>query len=89
VLRDTPSAVRITQVNAPYAFGMGTGQSLRTYYAPSAINPGHFLSQDTELDLGDEAAPLLGGLDLANPIQLGPVKYGAGFLPSGGVASGH
>ena len=74
VLRDTPSAVRITQVNAPYAFGMGTGHNLRTYYAPAAINPGHFLSHDTASDLGDESAPLLGGLDLANPIQLGPVK---------------
>jgi hypothetical protein len=88
-MRDTPSAVRITQVNAPYAFGMGAGQNLRTYYAPAAINPGQFLSHETEWDLGDEPAPLLGGLDLANPIQLGPVKYGAGFLPRGGVPSGH
>jgi hypothetical protein len=87
-LRDTPSDVRITQVNAPYSFGAGLGQNLRTYYAPAALNPGHFLSQSTDYGLDTEPAPLLGGLDLANPIQLGAVKYGAEFLPSEGVASG-
>lgn len=86
-LRDTPSDVRITQINAPYSFGAGAGQNLRTYYAPAAINPGHFLSQRTADGLGDEPAPLLGGLDLANPIQLGPVKYGGEFLASEGVAA--
>ena len=87
-LRDAPSDVRITQLGAPYAFGAGGGHNLRTYYSPAAINPGHFLSQTTSEGVGDEAAPLLGGLDLANPIQLGAVKYGGEFLPSAGVASG-
>ncbi len=88
-LRDAPSDVRITQVAAPYAFGGGAGHNLRTYYAPAAINPGHFVSQTGGISIGDEAAPLLGGLDLANPIQLGDVKYGGEFLPSEGVASGN
>ena len=87
-LRDAPSDVRITQIGAPYAFGSGGGHNLRTYYAPAAINPGHFLSQTTSDGVGNEEAPLLGGLDLANPIQLGDVKYGGEFLPSAGVASG-
>jgi hypothetical protein len=87
-LRDAPSDVRIMQVSAPYAFGAGAGHNLRTYYAPAALNPGHFLAQSSDPGLGDEPAPLLGGLDLANPIQLGAVKYGSEFLPTEGVASG-
>ena len=87
VLRDAPSEVRITQVNAPYSFGSGTGHNLRTYYAPAALNPGHFLGQTVQSVLDNEPAPLLGGLDLANPIALGPVKYGGEFLASEGVAS--
>ncbi|MEA3207025.1 MAG: hypothetical protein QOE70_82 [Chthoniobacter sp.] len=88
-LRDTPSDVRITQVNAPYSFGSGTGHNLRTYYAPAALNPGHFLSEVQGGGLDDQPAPLLGGLDLANPLQLEAVKYGAELLPSDGVASGN
>jgi hypothetical protein len=87
-LRDAPSDVRITQVSAPYSFGETAGRNLRTYYSPTAINPGHFLSQTIKNSLLSEEAPLLGGLDLANPIQLGSVKYGAELLPSEGVASG-
>jgi hypothetical protein len=69
VLRDTPSAVRITQVNVPYAFGMIAGHNLHTYYAPTAINPGHILMEGKVSKLHDESAPLLGGLDLANRIS--------------------
>jgi hypothetical protein len=87
-LRDTPSDVRITQVGAPYAFGTGSGHNLRTYLRAVGDNPGHFLSQSTDSGIGDEPAARLGGLDLANPILLGPVKYGAEFLPSDGVAAG-
>jgi hypothetical protein len=87
-MRDAPSDVRITQVSAPYSFGGTAGHNLRTYYSPTAINPGHFLAQTIKNSLLSEAAPLLGGLDLANPIQLGTVKYGAEMLPSEGVASG-
>jgi len=87
VLRDAPSEVRITQMNAPYSFGSGSGHNLRTYYAPAALNPGHFLGQTIMSGHGDEPAPLLQGLDLANPIALGPVKYGGEFLAAEGVAS--
>jgi hypothetical protein len=87
-LRDAPSDVRVKQVSAPYAFGSAAGHNLRTYYAPAAINPGHFLSQDSGHGLDSGPAPLLAGLDLANPIQLGATKYGGEFLPSEGVASG-
>ena len=87
VLRDAPSDVRITQMNAPYSFGSGTGNNLRTYYAPAALNPGHFLGQTIMGGHDDEPAPLLQGLDLANPIALGPVKYGGEFLAAESVAS--
>ena len=83
-LRDTPSDVKITQLNAPYGFG----SNVRTYYAPAAINPGHFLDQISRGGLSDEAAPLLGGLDLSNPLQLGSLKYAGELLPTSGVASG-
>lgn len=87
VLRDAPSEVRITQANAPYSFGSGTGHNLRTYYAPAALNPGHFLAQSISGGSHDDDAPLLGGLDLANPIALGSSKYGGEFLAAEGVAS--
>lgn len=88
VLRDAPSEVRITQTNAPYSFGAGTGHNLRTYYAPAALNPGHFLGQTHHNGTEEESAPLLSGLNLANPISLGPVKYGGEVLASEGVAAG-
>ncbi len=88
VLRDAPSDVRIQQISAPYSFGSNAGHNLRAYYAPAALNPGHFLAPSGDVPLNDDPAPLLHGLDLANPLQLGPVKYGGEFLPSEGVASG-
>jgi hypothetical protein len=87
ILRDAPSEVRITQTNAPYSFGGGAGSNLRTYYAPAALNPGHFLTQTIDRDLDHNPAPLLGSLDLANPLQLGSTKYGGEFLAAEGVAS--
>jgi hypothetical protein len=87
-LRDTPSDVRIRQVGAAFSFGGTAGNNLRAYYAPAALNPGHFLAQQADATLDDGPAPLLGGLDLANPLQLGPVKYGGEFLASEGSASG-
>jgi len=87
-MRDTPSDVRITQMNAPYSFGESSGNNLRTYYAPAALNPGHFLSQRSGGGLTSESAPLLAGLDISRPIGLGFVKYGSELLPSEGVAAG-
>jgi hypothetical protein len=84
-LRDTPSTVRITQINAPYSFGASAGQNLRVYFAPQALNPGQFATTTVNGEEGGESAPLLGGLDLGNPILLGPVKYGAEFLTTGTV----
>jgi hypothetical protein len=88
-MRDVPREVIVVQTNAPYSFGSDAGHNLRTYYAPSAINPGEFMEPIHDAGLSDDPAPLLGGLDLNNPIQLGPVKYGAEILPSEGVASGN
>ncbi|HEY3900126.1 MAG TPA: SdrD B-like domain-containing protein [Chthoniobacter sp.] len=88
-MRDVPREVIVVQTNAPYSFGAAAGRNLRTYYAPSAINPGEFLEPIHDAEISDDPAPLLGGLDLNNPIQLGNVKYGAELLPSEGVASGN
>ncbi len=89
VIRDYPSDVRITQVNAPYSFGDTRGHDLRAYYSPAAINPGQFLFQTLRSEFLQEPAPLLGGLGLENPLQLGTVKYGGEFLSIEGVASGN
>ncbi|QIF03840.1 SdrD B-like domain-containing protein [Roseimicrobium sp. ORNL1] len=89
-LLDTPTSVRVTQTNVPYAFGSGLGKNLRVYYAPVGLNPGQFVSLSSDVgQTFSEGAPLLGGLDLSNPLQLGAAKYGSEMLPAGGVASGY
>ncbi len=88
-IRDVPSSVRITEIPAPYSIADGTGNNLRTYFSP-ALNPGHFFTeaQMTAL-LGASSAPLLRGLGLENPLQLGTVKYGGELLGSQATASGY
>lgn len=88
-IRDVPSSVRITEIPAPYSLADGTGYNLRTYFSP-ALNPGHFFTgaQMSAL-LGARPAPLLSGLGLENPLQLGSVKYGGELLGSQGTASGY
>lgn len=87
-MRDMPSEVRVTQTAAPYSVGTPGGANFRVYYTPSAINPGHFVGSAATNLLSDDPAPLLSGLNLANPIQFGPVKYGGEFLSTEGTASG-
>ena len=84
----TPANVCITQTSAPYSFGSGVGANTRVYYAPTAVSPGQYISRNVERNFEDGPAPLLGGLDLANPISLGTVKYGTETLPVSSVAAG-
>jgi uncharacterized repeat protein (TIGR01451 family) len=87
IVKDVPNSVTITQLAASYSLGDPHGHNLRTYFSP-AINPGHFfLSAGT--GLGDESAPLLNGLNLENPLQLGSVKYGGELLGTQSTASGY
>ena len=64
-------------------------RSLRAYFSP-AINPGHFFTEALGRDmLSGRSAPLLSGLGLENPLQLGTVKYGGELLGTQGTASGY
>ena len=88
ILKDAPNTARITQIAASYGLSDPWGHNLRTYFTP-AINTGHFfLESRGGGDLTGEAAPLLGGLGLEQPLQLGVVKYGGEFLTSQATASG-
>ncbi len=88
-LNDFPSHVQITEIPAPYSLPDGAGHNLRTYFSP-AINPGHFFTESLGTDmLSGRAAPLLGGLGLENPLQLGSVKYGGELLGTQSTASGY
>ena len=88
-LHDYPSHVQITEVPAPYSLPDGAGHNLRTYFSP-AINPGHFFTEAQGRDmLSGRSAPLLSGLGLENPLQLGTVKYGGELLGTQGTASGY
>ncbi|MGB8166059.1 MAG: Calx-beta domain-containing protein [Chthoniobacteraceae bacterium] len=87
--RDIPNSVKITALSAPYSFGDSTGHNLRTYFSP-ALNPGNFVLQALGGgSFGDDSAPLLGGLGLENPLQLGSVKYGGELLGTQATAGGY
>jgi hypothetical protein len=89
-IKDYPSGVRITEYAAPYASPTTSGRNLRNFFAP-ALNAGQFSfgGQDsTPLD-PRAAAPLLSGLNLANPLELGDVKYGSELLPATGAPGGY
>ena len=86
-MRDTPSSVRISMLPAPFSYGDSFGHNLRAYYSP-AINPGHFFETIRDLGFDHSSAPLLDGLGLENPLQLGSVKYGGELLSTQGTASG-
>jgi len=88
ILKDAPNTARITQLAASYSLSDPWGHNLRTYFTP-AINTGHFfLETRGGGDLAGEAAPLLGGLGIEQPLLLGVVKYGGEFLTSQSTASG-
>ena len=89
-IKDAPNNVHITQQAAPYSMGEAWGHNLRTYFSP-AINPGHFFAEALHgaAALSGESAPLLGGLGLENPLQLGAVKYGGEMLGTQATASGY
>ncbi len=88
-LHDFPSHVQITEIPAPYSIPDGAGHNLRTYFSP-AINPGHFFTETQSSDmLSGRSAPLLSGLGLENPLQLGSVKYGGELLSTQSTASGY
>ena len=87
--RDIPNSVEITALAAPYSLGEASGHNLRTYFSP-ALNPGNFVLQAIGgRTFGDESAPLLGGLGLENPLQLGTVKYGGELLGTQATAGGY
>jgi hypothetical protein len=87
--RDIPNSVQIAQIAAPMNATEAWGHNLRTNYSP-ALNPGQFFFQSAQgSTLGDEAAPLLGGLGLENPLQLGAVKYEGELLGASASASGY
>src|SRR5262249_6033957 len=72
-VRDYPASVRIVELPAPYSPAADSGRNLRNYFAP-VLNPGQFSfgGQDsTPLDPREDA-PLLGTLNIANPLELGP-----------------
>jgi uncharacterized repeat protein (TIGR01451 family) len=75
-LRDIPNSVQISQLSASYSRGDTFGHNLRTYFSP-ALNQGHFFLSATGANLSSEPAPLLGGLGLENPLQLGSVNTAA------------
>jgi hypothetical protein len=87
-LRDAPNTARVTQFAPTYSMDEKWGHNLRTYFTP-ALNAGHFsLDIRGGADLSGEAAPLLSGLALEDPLQLGAVKYGGEFLTRQATASG-
>ena len=86
-IHDTPSSVRISMLPAPFSYGDSFGHNLRTYFSP-ALNPGHFFETIRGLGNDRSSAPLLDGLGLENPLQLGSVKYGGEILSTQGTASG-
>ena len=86
-MRDIPSSVRIALQPAPYSYGEAFGHNLRTYFSP-ALNPGHFFETIRGLGLDRRTAPLLSGLGLENPLQLGTVKYGGELLSTQATATG-
>ena len=86
-MRDTPSSVRISLLPAPASYGDSFGHNLRAYFSP-ALNPGHFFETIRGLGFDRGSAPLLDGLGLENPLQLGSVKYGGELLSTQGTASG-
>jgi len=87
-VRDTPQSVQITQLSAAYSLGDSFGHNLRTYFSP-ALNPGHFFESVINAGLDARPAPLLEGLGLENPLQLGSVKYGGELLSTQSTASGY
>jgi uncharacterized repeat protein (TIGR01451 family) len=88
MLKDAPNTARITQLAASYSLSDPWGHNLRTYFTP-VINAGHFfLETRGGGDLTGEEAPLLGGLGLEHPLNLGVVKYTGEFLTSQSTASG-
>ena len=87
IMRDTPSSVRISLLPAPASYGDSFGHNLRAYFSP-ALNPGHFFETIRDLGFDRGSAPLLDGLGLENPLQLGSVKYGGELLSTQGTASG-
>ena len=88
-LRDSPNTARITQFAPTYSMNERWGNNLRTYFTP-ALNAGHFsLDVRGGADLTGEAAPLLSGLQLEDPLQLGAVKYGGEFLTRQATANGY
>lgn len=88
IVKDVPNSVSIRQLSASYSLGDTVGHNLRTYFSP-ALNPGHFFLSTSGLGLGNESAPLLRGLSLENPLQLGSVKYGGELLSTQATASGY
>jgi uncharacterized repeat protein (TIGR01451 family) len=91
VIRDMPSTVRITQINALHVGGDtgSIGFNLRNYFAP-ALNPGQFFftGENATRWIGGEEAPLLSGLVLENPISADGVKYSGDFLSVQGTPGG-
>ena len=87
-VRDIPNSVQISQLSASYSRGDTFGHNLRTYFSP-ALNQGHFFLSATGTGLGSEPAPLLCGLGLENPLQLGSVKYGGELISTQATAGGY
>ena len=87
-MRDRPQSVQITQLTASYSLGDSFGHNLRTYFSP-ALNPGHFFESVLDSGLDMRPAPLLSGLGLENPLQLGSVKYGGEVLGTQSTAGGY
>jgi uncharacterized repeat protein (TIGR01451 family) len=87
-VRDIPNSVQISQLSASYSRGDTFGHNLRTYFSPT-LNPGHFFLSATGANLSSEPAPLLSGLGLENPLQLGSVKYGGELISTQATAGGY
>ncbi len=89
-VRDYPASVRIVELPAPYSPAAAAGRNLRNYFAP-VLNPGQFNfgGQDgTPLD-PRAVDPLLDAVNLANPLELGPAKYGGELLPTAAAPGGY
>jgi uncharacterized delta-60 repeat protein len=69
-LHDSPNTARVTQFAPPYSVN-GTGsRHLRASFTP-ALTTAHFsFDLESVVDLNDEAAPLLSGLGLEEPLEL-------------------
>jgi len=85
-MRDIPDSVQIVEQSAFYSLGDNGGFNLRAYFSP-ALNPGEFVLNTTGGE-GGGGAPLLNGLGLENPLQLGSVKYGGELLSAQATAGG-